>query len=81
MILGGFYFSFQIYMVDLIFSRLAFEVYDGRAQLVPSNNSKAMEKKLPLIERRMAVRVKNADEPLGMIREWVPAIPAQAHGD
>jgi hypothetical protein len=61
MIFGGFYFSFQISTVERILSKLALDVNYGNAQLVPSNSSNAIEKKLPLIDSKMAVSVKKAD--------------------
>jgi hypothetical protein len=61
MIFGGFYFSFQIYTVERILSRFALDVNYGKAQLVPSNSSNAIEKKLPLIDSNIAVSVKKAD--------------------
>jgi hypothetical protein len=47
------------------FSRFPLDMYSGRAQLVPSKRSRPKEKKLPLIDNKIAVRVKKADGLLG----------------
>ncbi len=58
---GGFYFYFQIYSFYLIFYKLAFEVYEGRAQLLPSSSHNDTEIKLPLIDNKIAVNVKKVE--------------------